>query len=329
MEGFKLKTKETRFKQIYLALHIPQIWNGKTIFYVHGGPGSHSYDFEVGIQKFDALNQSGYAFITYDQRGSGRSETNEENSKNLSHKNNIEDLNELIAAAAKIFNLERIDLIYGHSYGARLVYDFLWAHPEINIKYILASINLYPIDAFNTSLFLDLFLLKKNQPKEFKEALKIISDNEKEPYLSSPLVRKLFQSLEQRQKDRQQFYWANNAALSWWNEINTRSNVRDNDHAYFRIVETFYDEDFNPGSYDPKDLNQHGKYIVGFHDILMGGSNTFSSSESNIVKFYSSSHYPHFEEPEYFIQIIRSIFANENNFNNNYNFYNNKLQYNY
>ena len=315
-----MQTKETKFNEIYLALHRPSNWNGKTILYVHGGPGSHSKDFEDGLYDFKEFRETEYAYITYDQRGSGRSEISKQNLTPLSHKNNIEDLVILIANAAQIFNLEKIDLLYGHSYGAKLVYDTLWAHSEINIKYLLAGISLYPNDAFNTSLYLDLFLLKSNQPKEFKEALKIIADQNKEPYLYSPQIRKLFHSLEKRQLDRQKFYWANENARNWCNTVNEKSRVKDNDQTYFKIVETFNDEVFNSGSYDPSQLSQSGKYIIGFHDILMNGSTTFSTNENNIIKFMASSHYPHFEEPELFIQTIRNIITDEKN--NTYNYKN-------
>ncbi len=318
MEGFKLQTKETKFNDIYIALHTPSSWQGKTILYVHGGPGSHAKDFEYGLYNFKEFREAEYAYVTYDQRGSGRSEISNQNLNQLSHKKNIEDLLNLIINAPKIFNLEKIDLIYGHSYGAKLVYDTLWKHQDVNLKYLLAGISLYPSDAFNTSLFLDLFLLKSNQPQEFKEALKIIANQNKEPYLYSPQIRQLFHSLEKRQLDRQKFYWANEAALNWWNSVNERSNVKDNNQAYFKIVETFCDETFNSGSYDPSQLSQTGTYIIGFHDILMNGSTTFSSKENNIIKFMASSHYPHFEEPELFIQTIRNIFNNEKN--SSYNF---------
>ena len=89
----------------------------KTILYVHGGPGSHSKDFEDGLYDFKEFRETEYAYITYDQRGSGRSEISKQNLTPLSHKNNIEDLVILIANAAQIFNLEKIDLLYGHSYG--------------------------------------------------------------------------------------------------------------------------------------------------------------------------------------------------------------------
>ncbi|WGL61289.1 alpha/beta hydrolase [Pigmentibacter sp. JX0631] len=313
-----MKTKVTKFNGLYVCLHIPEFWNGKTVLYVHGGPGSHSYDFECGIQSFPQLKNSMFAFITYDQRGSGRSENSSQSLKELSHAINIEDLTYLIKDLPKIFNLDKIDIVFGHSYGARLVYDTLWKHPHINILYLLVGTNIYPNDAFNTSLFLDLQILKNTQPEEYELALKLIVNNNKEPYLLSPKIRKLFNCLSSRQTARQHFYWANPKVQTWWNKINTNSKVHDNDEVYFRIVETFNDEKFNTGNYDPSHLCQFGKYIIGFHDILMNGTTTFPEIKNNIIKCYASSHYPQFEEPEIFINALRSLLHEEQNYTPNY-----------
>ncbi|MGY3802990.1 alpha/beta fold hydrolase [Pigmentibacter ruber] len=313
-----MKTKVTKYNGLYVCLHIPEFWNGKTVLYVHGGPGSHSYDFECGIQHFPQLKNSMFAFITYDQRGSGRSENSSQDLKELSHSKNIDDLIHLILDLPKIFNLEKIDVVFGHSYGARLVYDTLWKNPSIKVFYLLVGTNLYPNDAFNTSLFLDLQILKNTQPKEYEAALKLISNNETEPYLLSPKIRKFFNCLSSRQIARQDFYWANPKVQTWWNKINSNSKVQDDDEVYFKIVESLHDEKFNLGNYDPIHLSQIGKYIIGFHDVLMNGTTTFPEIKNNIIRCYASSHYPHFEEPEIFINTLRSLLNEEQNYISNY-----------
>ncbi|MBX9838194.1 MAG: alpha/beta hydrolase, partial [Silvanigrellaceae bacterium] len=151
-----MKTKTLIINDLYVAMHTPKNWNGHCVFYVHGGPGSHSKDFEEGLTYFNAFYESQLAFITYDQRGSGRSKIKDHEIKNLNHRGNIEDLKNLIMATQEVFNLKLPPVLYGHSYGARLVYDFLWNNPKIDLKFILSGTSLHPNDCLNTSLGLDL-----------------------------------------------------------------------------------------------------------------------------------------------------------------------------
>ncbi|WP_397600678.1 alpha/beta hydrolase [Silvanigrella sp.] len=308
-----MKTKTLIINDLYVAMHTPKNWNGHCVFYVHGGPGSHSKDFEEGLTYFNAFYESQLAFITYDQRGSGRSKIKDHEIKNLNHRGNIEDLKNLIMATQEVFNLKLPPVLYGHSYGARLVYDFLWNNPKIDLKFILSGTSLHPNDCLNTSLGLDLLVLRKSQPEEFKKAVELISSASIEPYEISPEIRKLFSDLKMRQKERQKYYWVNEVAMNWWNKIDSEHNVKDSDEAYFKIVSSFNDETFNSGSFNPCLLKQKSLYINGFHDYLMNGTIKFSiEDQSKIIRFNASAHYPHFEEPELFMKTVLKFILDDN-----------------
>ncbi len=204
-------------------------------------------------------------------------------------------------------------MLYGHSYGARLVYDYLWDNPKMDFKFILSGTSLHPNDCLNTSLGLDLLVLRNSQPKEFKKAVELISRAKIEPYEISPEIRKLFSDLKMRQKERQKYYWVNENAMNWWNKIDSEHNVKDSDEAYFKIVSSFNDETFNSGSFNPCLLKQKSLYINGFHDYLMNGTIKFNiEDQSKIVRFNASAHYPHFEEPELFMKTLLKFILDDN-----------------
>ncbi|APJ04940.1 alpha/beta fold hydrolase [Silvanigrella aquatica] len=309
-----MQTTEIQLNDLYVAFHKPENWNGNTLFYVHGGPGSHCKDFEEGIHYFKCFKNSNLGFITYDQRGSGRSSCTSNNMPHLTHRKNIEDLNFLINSTYEIFSLKKTPVLFGHSYGARLVYDLLWNYSDIKLDFILCGTSLHPNDSLNTSLALDMLVLRQNYPKEFQIAVDVLSQYEGEPYELSPKIRTLFPDLIKRQQERQKYYWINEKAMHWWNETTQKHNVKDNDEAYFQIVSSFKNEIFNNNSFDPCRLSQNGISIIGFHDYLMNGSTHHKLiDDKKIIKFRSSAHYPHFEQPELFIEKVTDFINRTHN----------------
>ena len=301
-------TKKIQINDLYVAFHVPKNWNGHTVFYVHGGPGSHSKDFEEGLSCFAPFYQSQLAFITYDQRGSGRSLSAFNDISSLSHKGNIDDLKMLIETTSELFNLNRPPILYGHSYGARLVYDYIWNNPDVDLDFILSGTSLHPSDSLNTSLSLDLLVLRNSQPTEFQKAVNMISNCTVEPYEISPEIRKLFADLKKRQQERQKYYWVNEEAMTWWNQIDKKHHVKDSDEAYFQIVSSFKNEKFNSGTFDPCQLKQRSLYIIGFHDYLMNGTIRFNiEDQKKIIRFNASAHYPHFEQPNLFLDTLNAF----------------------
>ncbi len=302
-----MQVKSSFINELYVAFHLPKKWNGHTVFYVHGGPGSHSRDFEEGISIIPELAFSGYAFFSYDQRGSGRS-FQLLNSYKGTHKKNINDLGILIESSCAFFNLPTLPTLYGHSYGARLVYDFLWLNSKSKFDAVISGTSIHPFDSLNTSLFIDLMILRDNLPLNYHKALKLISDFKGEPYELAPQIRKFFQDKEKRQQDRKKYYWANEAVMNWWDSFNKTSEVKDSDDVYFQVVSSFQDETFNSGSFDPSLLEQRCLIINGFHDFLMNGtSQPRIANPLSVVRFNGSAHYPHFEQPDLFIQVLNNL----------------------
>jgi len=181
---------------LHTKLHLPDNFSGKTIVYVHGGPGSNSIDFEYGLEKFPELTASGIGWITYDQRGCGRSSISH---ISLNHRTNIDDLKDLLSVIPSEFREVGSLSLYGHSYGARLVYDLLYTNPQLQISAIIAGRSIHPLDAMNTSILMDIMILREKNQVGFQRACRLLSRHEGEPYELAKHIRDLFTEAENRQ----------------------------------------------------------------------------------------------------------------------------------
>lgn len=302
-----LQISSKNFKGLYTSLIVPTDWSGKTYVYVHGGPGSHCGDFEAGLEHFRALTTKGTGWLVYDQRGCGRSDPTDV--ARLSHRGNLDDLTALLSSAKDIYEFPQMELcLYGHSYGARLVYDLLSTNPEIRTTAIISGRSLHPFDAMNTSVLIDMMILRNSDESAFKRALEVLQGHDSEPYEVAKNIRECFRSPEERQVARQQFYWADESAKSWWESTIKNLPLKDSDEIYFQVAGTYGNEAFNPGVFDPSLLRQRCLLIQGFFDVLMNGSaNPRVQDCSRVIRFNGSAHYPHFEQPELFMKSIQAF----------------------
>jgi proline-specific peptidase len=85
---------------------------------VHGGPGGSS-GYLIGL---DTLRGGGFAVVTYDQRGSGRSGTPSGGYALLDHVGDIE-------AIRRSLGVDQI-LLFGHSWGGVIALRYATVHPE-------------------------------------------------------------------------------------------------------------------------------------------------------------------------------------------------------
>ena len=300
----KIVKDSREFTGLYTSLVVPTDWTGKTFVYVHGGPGSHCGDFETGLEQFEAFTAQGTGWLVYDQRGCGRSNPSE--ARRLSHRHNIDDLAELLASAKELYQMPKMTLcLYGHSYGARLVYDLLATNPSLQTTAVISGRSLHPFDAMNTSVLIDMMILRNSDMSSFKKALTILESHSAEPYEIAKDIRECFKNPEERQASRQQFYWANENAKTWWDSTVKKLPLKDSDEIYFQVAATYGNEAFNSGVFDPSLLRQRCLLIQGFYDVLMyGTANPRVQDSSRVIRFNASAHYPHFEQPELFMKTI-------------------------
>lgn len=264
------------------------------ILFIHGGPGLNSQPLQYMVRSYGLFDKINANVIFYDQRSCGASSI----IKNVSHKDNIEDLKNLVLYLEETQNI-LISSIIGHSYGAKLLSDTLlrdYIKKDIKIIYLSTSTNILE-PRFNNMMF-DLFTLKTKSVEKYKELFsKIEDDNLWE------LTSKI--DIPFDIKERSMLYWSN---LDMFDKISQYNNpFKMNQDVFISIRKEIYDKkasyDININIENPKIL------IVGFHDYIMNGYKTFLDNKSIAYLFMKSAHFPHIEENEKFCEIINKFIS--------------------
>lgn len=162
----------------------------------------------------------------------------------------------------------------------------------------------------NTSILMDIMILREKNQARFQRACRLLSQHQGEPYELAKPVRELFTETDNRQSERKRFYWINEEAMKWWNEVQIQSRYKDSDEIYFQVAGSYQDEQFNPGLFDPSLLSQPCILLQGFFDVLMNGPAAPRLLDSkNAFKLNGSAHYPHFEQPNEFMEVLCNFLA--------------------
>lgn len=271
--------------------------NAKTrALFIHGGPGNNCEKFEVLLQNHPAYQNTAVTWITYDQRGCGRSKKNVET---VTHEHNLEDLKAVLEHLSKLG--KKPDVIYGHSYGAWLLYDAALAYPNvITQKIVFGGRSLSRSLPKTRSLLMDLLLLKWKQPTDYQKALAHVEHNE-DTYMQA---RNAVRALLKDQDERSTFYWGNLEAKAQMLEWQKQCKLPlENPDVFQDVAHTMYHGDKTYGPMDPKQLKQDHVFLLGYHDFLMGGELDVEEN-APIKRFWKSGHYPHVEEVEEFLMMI-------------------------
>ena len=297
-----LKKEILNHNEFYLAKFTRDSNTGYLIF-IHGGPGYNCGVIEYLIEHdhlFSALN---YNIILYDQRGCGRSTARE---RNTLHKDNINDLNE-IYEYLKVSLTININGFIGHSYGAKLLFDF---YKQFAIKmpglFILTAHSILTPRINN--LILDLAYLKKTSPVKYKKTL-LEMDNLTTAKMWE-LTEELF-PLFKENKDRDYLYWANMDIYKKFQRIQKILNLPVNSKTFMSVRKDLYSTEENY-SVDIESLDIPYLWINGFHDFIMNGADSLLSKKC-ITPFYKSSHYPHLEENDRFCELVNHFMKNIGN----------------
>ncbi|MFC2089318.1 alpha/beta fold hydrolase [Bacteroidota bacterium] len=113
--------------------------SGTILLYVQGGPGLNSLDFaEIDYPGWKNTLESEYAVAYYDQRGLGNG-AGEYDDNTITLDTWIEDLHQVASFLKKAYNAEIV--MMGHSFGGRMIYQYILEHADdaVPVKYI--SIN--------------------------------------------------------------------------------------------------------------------------------------------------------------------------------------------
>lgn len=260
--------------------------------FIHGGPGLNAYSTSKFIQKSSAYAVSSYNFIFYDQAGCGRSRKNVD-SRYL-HIENIKDLKDVL----DYYSWDNIQIIIGHSYGAKLLYDYLEKYGEDkNMEYIFLSTSENILIPRLNNLLLDLKYLKKAKPELYKESLAML-----ENCYSSDAINAITDQLNPyflENPYRLDYYWANNEAQQEYISIKNPYSLSQD--VFEKVRKDLYSD---PANYNLDiDRIKKSRWVVGFHDFIMEGNKPDGLKKEKIV-FFRSGHYPHIEEPDKFLELL-------------------------
>ncbi|GEM_PF-2445810 len=273
--------------------------NNPYLLFIHGGPGFNCGVLEYLIEHDNLYSSLNYNVILYDQRGCGRSKRS---SIPVTHRQNITDLNFLFSFLKHGENINLCGLI-GHSYGAKLLFDFYGAF-QICIPGIFLSTADSVLTPRLNNLMLDLAYLKKNNADAYQEAFSELNElAEMAPEKIWKLTEKLAPVFQQN-KDRVYFYWSNLSFLKKTQEIQNMINLPISQDVFTSVRQELYSTEKNY-SVAIHSLLIPYLWINGFHDYIMNGA--VNALDKKIRLFFQSAHYPHIEEEKKFCDSVNKF----------------------
>ncbi len=269
-----------------------------TLLFVHGGPGGHAGYFEEGLRTLPGL-ASGIGWVTYDQRGCGRSGGGE-----LSHETNIED----VFAIVRSLKAEGIELdgIVGHSYGAWLAYDCVRREKSLFKRLVMIGLGPDFREPRTRSLIMDLIALKLQQPEAYQALYHELQSHAESPWKISKRVRDVLQTTDLRKL----FYWGNLEAMRWYDQVKRTVQIQESDEVYRSVRASLYENEEMVSGPHLDRIEAPTLWINGVQDFLMSGLGQ-AFGHVQVEHFMGSGHYPHFEEPEKFVRILESFIGSQ------------------
>ncbi len=183
----------------------------------------------------------------------------------------------------------------GHSYGSWLVHDTFKAY-EWQRKTLLLSICPDLSLPRRCAFLLETWMLRKNHPEIFQENFyPKIRKMQKDSWELAPDIRGCLED-SSRKFD---FYWMN---LDARKQVNSMDAPPANQKLFFHIREALY-KDFRGENILDTSHAIYTKIYNGYYDLLM--LPWHYENEDRVEFFYGSGHFPQFEEPETFIEVLK------------------------
>lgn len=294
----------TRYTEPHPYLYVAVFTQSKNLpclIFIHGGPGLNAGVLEYLIEHERIFDTLEYDIVLYDQRGCGRSKNPAGNS--VFHQDNLIDLQELYELLIKKYEIAGI---IGHSYGAKLLFDYLQNSARLIPGIFVATSHSILVPRIN-NLLLDLAWLKQVDVVKYQQIFQDFDDFDQEKlWILSEKLAGVFQ----KNKTRPYVYWAN---LEWKDKVEVIQNklgLSINTDVFSSVRKDLYSK---PERYsiDIEVLDQPCLRINGFHDFIVNNSIEISSLVKNYMIFYKSAHYPHIEENIRFCE-VSNIFIRGN-----------------
>ncbi len=283
------------YPKLYLAEYIKDS-SLPYLLFIHGGPGYNSSTLEYLIEHEKIFNTLNCNIILYDQRGCGRSDPCEK----VNHKTNIEDLKNIL-----YFLLSKdksISALVGHSYGAKLLFDF-YNTGSCKIPGIFLSTSKSMITPRLNNLLLDMTFLKTYDPSYYERIYKDFTEfNFKKLWEITDALMPIFK----KNPSRIYAYWSNMVRCQQIQEIQNKLNIPINFNILSSVRKDIYASK-ESCRVDIEMLTMPYLWINGFQDYIMGSQHDFDNK--NITLFYQSAHYPHIEESQRFCKVVNEFLS--------------------
>lgn len=271
------------------------------LLFIHGGPGLNCGALEYFIEHDQLFSSLNYNILVYDQRNCGRSK---KFSTPVTHSDNVSDLEKIYNHLKHSLDLKIMGFI-GHSYGAKLLFDYYKEYSNTLPGIFISTANNILTPRLN-NLLLDLNYLKRINPSYYQQILTEMAQLNLEKIWA--LTEKLAPIFHEND-ERPYFYWTNLNTYQKMKEAQENINLPINSATFMSVREDLY-TDKNNFSVDIQNLNTPYLWINGFHDFIMNGATHFAHSIKNIICFNQSSHYPHLEENQHFCELINAFIEN-------------------
>lgn len=271
------------------------------LIFIHGGPGYNCGIVESLIEHNHLFNTLNYNIIVYDQRNCGRSLNTK---SNVTHSDNVTDFNALYHYL--ISEGLSIQGFIGHSYGAKLLFDFYRKFNSQLPGIFISSARSILTPRLNNLLF-DITYLKKIDPPKYEAILtKMDCMNLNKLWELTEELSPIFQ----QNKDRAYHYWANLDWMKKSQEAQKKNLLPVNEETFISVRKDLYLIE-NNFSVDIDKLKIPYLWINGFHDTMLNSAENFLSE--HITLFYKSAHYPHIEENSRFNETVNHFLADIRN----------------
>lgn len=273
------------------------------ILFLHGGPGLNSGVLEHLITHegiFDALE---FNVILYDQRACGRSKKIE---KQVLHADNVHDLDAVYKIITKNTDY-KIVAIAGHSYGAKVLFDYL-RDSQLKIPSIFIATASSMLTPRINNILIDLAYLKSIEPEKYQKILEEFDNYDADTLWR---VTEKLATVFQENKLRQNFYWAN---LIWRDKVvkmQQKVGFPINLEVFQSVRQDIYSTSENFSIEIQEKLKTPYLWINGFHDLIMEGASELKKNNVSVRLFFKSAHYPHIEENEKFCKEVNRFMLNK------------------
>lgn len=269
------------------------------LIFIHGGPGMNCGIVEYLVEKEGLFDGLGLNVIFYDQRGCGRSMSL---SEYPTHVENVDDLQNVYHHLTCEEKLTVIGFI-GHSYGAKLLCDFLHK-TGINLPALFLSMSESLLTPRINNVMLDLKYLQATDYAKYLEILEKLDGalDQRSLWEITEMLAPLFST----NKVRPTMYWGNRDACYNVSQIQKKINLPLNTHTFESVRKNLYLEGDTSGV-DLSQLSGRALLMMGFHDYIMDGHKS-PPAQTHRITFTKSGHYPHIEESDKFCRIAADFF---------------------